>query len=200
MIVNNDGIDTVNGQFSTIHANNQPAGSVAEVDYAGGDGNDVVVTLALIDEVTVPGLNSDTVTFRVAGEVLSEPTIEAVGENRPYRILTTPFGKISVNVTSTADGWVTLRLLFSEPLPVEFSVFGVDLADNYSLIPEEIGTDGFWLKIDGNTLDLTVRDNGLFDLDDTLGSVNAPVVIATVHYTNLLFHILPAIHEAGKRD
>ncbi len=199
LIIDNDGNDQVVGAFASVTATSQPASSLVTVDNSGGDGNDVVVMLSLIEEVTLPGLNSDTVTFRVTGEEMSAQSVATITTDIPSTIISTPYGKVSYTVSAPSGGMVTMRLTFSTPLPDAFKVFSIDSSNNFKIIPQLSGNQGYWQRIDSTTVDVTLRDNGLYDLDAALGSVDAQIVLATVR-PYLLYHILPAIHEIAKQQ
>jgi hypothetical protein len=70
------------------------------------------------------------------------------------------------------------RLTFSTILPITFSVYKVDNAGTYTPIPQTTGDNGFWVKIDPNTIDVTLKDGGPFDLDGVAdGSILDPLVV-----------------------
>jgi hypothetical protein len=58
----------------------------------------------------------------------------------------------------------------------------VDQAGVYDtiVIPENAGADGYWVRVDNNTLQLFIKDNGRYDLDATLGQITDPIVLAQV--------------------
>ncbi len=81
-------------------------------------------------------------------------------------------------MTAPNNGDATVRLTFSTVLPSDFTVYKVDLSGDYTPIPENTGSEGFWVKVDANTLDITLKDNGSFDLNTTLGIIDDPIVIS----------------------
>ena len=199
LIIDNDGNDQVVGEFASVNTTNQPASSLVNIDNSGGDGNDVVVTLILIDEVTLPGLNGDTVTFQVIGEDMTAQSVTEITIPIPGTILSTPYGKVSYTVSAPSGGMVTIRLTFSTPLPDAFKVFSIDSSKSFSEISQLGGNQGYWEQIDSTTIDVTLKDNGIYDLDAALGVVDAQIVLATVR-SYLLYDILPAIHEIAKQQ
>ncbi len=82
--------------------------------------------------------------------------------------MVSPYGKISYKVTSTVGGSTTVTLTFSTDLPTTFSVWKVDDDGEYTPIPQDAPEgDGFWHQVDANTLQVTLKDGGVFDLDGT---------------------------------
>ncbi|MFK5894284.1 MAG: hypothetical protein QM504_13765 [Pseudomonadota bacterium] len=117
------------------------------------------------------------IVFSATGQTFSGISITTADGSKPSGT-TAPFGKISYQVTSPNGGTATVALTFSTALPSSFSVYKVDNAGVYSLIPQDSGADGFWHQVDANTLEITLKDGGAFDLDNAAnGSILDPIVI-----------------------
>lgn len=113
------------------------------------------------------------------GQVVSGFSVISSGGNRPAG-MTSAYGNISYQVTTaTPGGTATVTLTFSTPLPDGFSVYKVDNGGNYSLIPQGSGTDGFWVQVNANSIAVTLKDGGAFDLDGSSvnSSITDPIVV-----------------------
>ena len=75
---------------------------------------------------------------------------------------------------------LVVQLQFSTTLPAPFVIYKVDQAGIYDddVIPEHAGVDGYWVRIDNNTLQLFIRDNGSYDLDNIPGQITDPIVLS----------------------
>jgi len=85
-----------------------------------------------------------------------------------------PFGQIRYNVNTALGGTVTVRMIFPSALPAGFTLYKIDLANNYTIIPANRYT------LLGNTsLDLSLTDGGPYDLDGVANTVIVdPVAVA----------------------
>ncbi len=137
------------------------------------------------------GNTGGTITFTASGQVLSNLSSSIAGGNRPAG-LGSPYGQIFYTVTSPSGGMVTVGLNFSTALPEAFNLYKVDESGNYTEIPENAGENGFWTKVDAHNISITLRDNGAFDLNDTLGIVDDPIVLGTLASTSI-----PTMSEWG---
>ncbi|MFK5987204.1 MAG: IPTL-CTERM sorting domain-containing protein [Pseudomonadota bacterium] len=124
-----------------------------------------------------PGHPGGSISFSAAGQTLSSIFITAANGSKPAG-MSSPFGKASYQVTSPIGGTATVRLTFSTALPATFSVYKVDNAEVYTPIPQDAGADGFWHQVDENTVEVTLKDGGAYDLDGAAdGSILDPVVV-----------------------
>jgi len=80
-----------------------------------------------------------------------------------------PFGTLSFKTTSPLGGSVTVRLIFSEALPLNLALYKVDNAGVYTELPTSL-----WNQVDARTLDLTLTD-GDPDTDQD-GAVNGEIL------------------------
>ncbi|MFK5895245.1 MAG: beta-propeller fold lactonase family protein [Pseudomonadota bacterium] len=182
--VHKNGINGVDGL-------NGAAGVTISLDgkhlYVAGQSDDAIVvfTKSSLDYVPDSGNPSGTIAFSATGQTLSALSITTADGNNPTG-LTTSYGKISYQVTSPNNGTATVRLTFSTTLPAIFTVYKVNNAGNYTPIPENAGADGFWVKIDANTIDVTLLDNGAFDLNPALGIIDDPIVIGVLGAANAI--------------
>src|SRR5262249_19676117 len=108
-ILSNDGSDGVTGQFvggTTISAGNNPR-YVFTVNYAGGDGNDVVATLSNIITTSVVDITpAGRVTFASADGLGNNVSVARAGSgsSATYSI-TDPAGVIALSQAATNAGW-----------------------------------------------------------------------------------------------
>ncbi len=124
-----------------------------------------------------PGHPGGSLGLSATGQTLSGISITTADGSKPAGMVS-PHGKIAYEVTSPVGGSTTVTLTFSTDLPATFSVYKVDNAGNYTLIPQGAGADGFWHQVDANTLEITLKDGGIYDLDGSEnGSIVDPIVI-----------------------
>jgi hypothetical protein len=124
-----------------------------------------------------PGHPGGSIQFTATGQTLSGISITTADGNKPAG-MSSPFGKITYTVTSPANGTATVTLDFSTTLPTTFEVYKVDNAGTYTPIPQNSGADGFWRLVDTDTIEVTLKDGGAFDLDGAAdGSILDPIVI-----------------------
>jgi len=92
--------------------------------------------------------------------------------------VTTPFGVLSYTTTVPAGSTTqTVSITFSTPLPATFSLYKVDNAGVYTLIPNGAGVDQ-WVQINATMITMTLTDGGAFDLDGVAdGIIVDPVVV-----------------------
>ena len=104
-ILANDGGDSVVGQFlggTTITSSNDPR-YVFSVDYAGGDGNDIVATVSSIITTTVLDVDAaGLVTVASADNLNNNLSITQSGGNF---VVTDPAGVITLSSGATSAGW-----------------------------------------------------------------------------------------------
>ncbi len=178
-VVNNDSVKvrhTSSASYSTAVNTTLTVGGVSDTFTS-------TTEVAPILSQTVPdapdgGYIGGTVTLSSVGKILSGVSVVVAGGNRPANMVSV-YGQIAYQVTSAPSALVTTRLVFSTALPAQFEMYKMDLAGDYSLMPENTGSDGFWNRVNANTLEVTIKDNGLFDLNNTLGVVDDPIVVAT---------------------
>jgi len=92
--------------------------------------------------------------------------------------VTTPFGVLSYTTTVPAGSTTqTVSITFSTPLPATFSLYKVDNAGVYTLIPNGAGVDQ-WVQVNATMITMTLTDGGAFDLDGIAdGIIIDPVVV-----------------------
>ncbi len=124
------------------------------------------------------GQPTGTVTFSSTGALSGVSIVAANDAARPSNTIS-PFGKIAYTVTAANGTNVTTRLVFSTALPDNFSLYKVNAAGTlYTVIPPTGNVNGSWVKVDANTIDLTLLEGGTFDTDGAgNGTITDPVVI-----------------------
>jgi VCBS repeat-containing protein len=72
-----------------------------------------------------------------------------------------PFGTISYQTTAPPVGSVTVRIMFSDPLPSRLALYQVDKTGAFTELPTSI-----WTRVDAATVDVTLTDGDpVTDLD-----------------------------------
>jgi len=114
----------------------------------------------------LPLESGDSVTIvTAAGEMLLDVSTDPVitGPNG----ISFPFGMVNYTTTVVPGGFVTVRLTFSANLPNPLELHKVEAAV-FTLLPTvNTDPDGYWTQIDAKTVDITLKDGGDYDLDDT---------------------------------
>jgi IPTL-CTERM motif len=111
------------------------------------------------------------------GQIVSNFSVAAADGTKPAGMYS-PQGKISYTVSTAAPGGTaTTQISFSSALPANFTLYKVDNAGVYTMIPQQAGADA-WVQIDVNTIAITLTDGGTFDLDGVVNSsVTDPIVV-----------------------
>ncbi len=170
-LVSNDGTDPVIGQFAggtTIAATNDPRYSFT-LNYAGGDGNDIVATLTSFNPATILDVNNGVVTYLSAASVTNALTVSRAGGNYTF---TDPSTTITLSANALAAGWTGNGTSTVTGPTTGVTSLALNLAD---------GADGI-AGIDAGTASVSITGTGSVNVS---GAVSTSSTITVSGITDL---------------